>query len=202
MSMYQWTTADADAFIAFCSALGITDRTIPLRVWASESNLDPGAHNPGGASGIFQLEPDTARGLGYDVTSDPHLLGFCKLTVADQLAWAARYFAGGRGHFVNVAAFYLFDFLPAQLHLAGTPDAVVCGARDGDPYPSAYEDNPGFDREHKGWITPADLAAAANRQYGPRAQAIAALVAQRAGTEPELPAVDLGPSSGPTLPGA
>lgn len=190
--IYQWTTSDIDAFIAFCDTLSIADRTIPLRVWSNESNNDPTEHNPGGAAGLLQLEPATAKQLGYDVASDPHLDAFCQLSVSDQLMWAVKYFAPGRGRFHNVAAFYLWDFLPAEdtSVIADNPVAVVCGSRDGDPYPDAYRDNPGFDVTHKGYIITQDLTDAANRQYGPRAQAIAALVAQRA----SLP-VDPGPPS-------
>ena len=183
---YAWTNDDADAFVAFCATLGITDRTIPLRVWSNESDNSPCPPRNGPAVGICQFEPATLRGLGYEMAADPKLDAFCAMTVAEQLLWAARFFSGATGRLNSVAAFYLWDFLPAQLHLADTPDAVVCGSRVGDPYSTAYHDNRGFDATRKGWITPQDLTDAANRQYGPRAQAIAALVAQRADTSPEL----------------
>lgn len=187
--MYSWTTADVDAFIAFCTSLGIADQTVPLRCWSSESNNDPTAHNPNGdASGLFQLMPSTARGLGYPLLTDPHLAAYRALSVADQLTWAARYYAPWRPFLGTVSGFYLSTFLPAQCQLADQPDAVVCGLQG--PYAWAYGPNKGFDVGGRGSITVQDLVNATERQYGPRAQAIAAMVAARVVTEPELPSAD------------
>jgi hypothetical protein len=185
LTMYTWTDDDARAYVAFCTALGIADTTVPLRVWANESNNDPAAHNPSGdASGLFQLMPSTAKGLGWDTDADPRLAAYRALSVADQLSWAARYYADMRAHLGTVRELYCVTFLPAMAHLAVDPNAVLCGLHG--PFAWAYTANPGFDAAKKGSITGADLEAAANRAYGPRAQAIAAQVARLVDTQPEI----------------
>jgi hypothetical protein len=185
MTEYQWSVSDIDAYISFCHVLGITDYTVPLHVWASESNNDPAAHDPNGnASGLFQLMPGTAKGLGYDVAGDPDLSQFRKMRVADQLELAVKYYAGGRQYLDDVAGFYAFTFLPAMAHLHDNPLAVLCG--EAGPFSWAYEANKSFDVAAKGYITPKDLTDAADREYGPRAQGIATQVSQRVDTQPEI----------------
>ena len=189
--MYEWSEDDADAFISFCAALGIADHTVPLRCWANESNCDPAAWNRGGnASGIFQLMPSTAKGLGYDVTADPTLAVYRTWTVAQQLQLAVKYYASERAYLGTVAGFYCVTFLPAMAHLVGDLTATICAV--GGPYAFAYNDNKGFDRSDKGFICGQDLVDATERAYGPRAQAIAALVARHVDTLPELPPLSPG----------
>jgi hypothetical protein len=183
--VYSWTDDDAATYIAFCKSLGITDTTIPLRVWANESNNDPAAHNPNGnASGLFQLMPSTAKGLGYDVTSDPHLAAYRALSVSEQLGWALKYYASHRDYLNSVAGFYCVNFLPALASKASDPRSILCG--HAGPLQWAYDANKSFDYEDKGYITPQDLADAANHAYGPRAQLIATLIARHVDTEPEI----------------
>lgn len=198
---YAWTEDDADALIAFAAAMGI-DAAIPLHCWANESNNDPAAHNPNGnASGLFQLMPDTARGLGYPLTDDPDLSAYRRLSAAQQIAWATRYYAPHKAVLGTVAGFYCVTFMPARAGDAWNASAVVCGIRPGDPYAWAYRDNESFDRAGKGCITMQDLTDAANRAYGPRAEAIAAMVASRVDTVREIVAPsDLGPTTAVTLP--
>ena len=174
--MTDWTDDDVRAYVAFCDALGIADRTVPLHVWASESNNDPSAHNPdGNASGLFQLMPATAKSLGYDTDADPTLAAYRALSVAEQLTWATKYYATERPYLGTVGEFYTCTFLPAVAHLAYNPAFVLCAA--GGPYAWAYRANPSFDRAKKGAITVQDLIDAADREYGPRARGIAARVA-------------------------
>jgi hypothetical protein len=195
---YEWTNDDADTLIAFCSSVGC-DVSVPLHVWAHESDNDPTAHNPNGdASGLFQLMPETAKDLGYDISADPHLAEYRALSVAHQLQWAVRYYAPHKLSLSTIAGFYAATFLPAMAHTIWlNPEATICGLRG--PYSFAYRDNPGFDPTRKGYITGEDLEAAATRAYGPRAQSIAALVARRADTQPDI-TVDLGADSEPSLP--
>ena len=56
-----------------------------LRVAMCESGLNPNAHNPSGASGIFQFKPATFYGHGGHNIWDP----------AEQADIAARMFAAG-----------------------------------------------------------------------------------------------------------
>jgi hypothetical protein len=177
---YQWTAADADAFLAFCAEVGVTDYTIPIKCWAYESNDDPSAYNPAGASGIFQLTPGTAQAIGYPTGSDPNLQAFRRLSVAEQMPWATKFYGPHAGILDSLASFYCVTFLPAQApKVYDDPGTVVCGRNGPDAY--AYNGNTSFDAAGKGYITGNDLAATANKAFGPRAQGIALLVASRAG---------------------
>ncbi len=201
--IYQWTDSDADHYVSACVALGIVDHGVLLHVWANESNLDPSAHNPNGnASGLFQLMPATARGLGW--TLDTDLAAFRAMSVTDQLAWAVKFYGSYRGHIGTIAGAYLATFLPARLHVAGDPSAVVCSDSPTDPYAWAYRDNRSFDHAGKGAIVVQDLVDATTRAWGPRAQSIAALVSRHVDTQPDLgPALapsDLGAAGSDTLP--
>lgn len=105
--------------------------------------------------------PSTARGLGWDVTNDPHLDAFRALGAVGQLVWWEKYFSAYRGKLVNRAACYTATFLPAFLSHAADPAYVLCGARG--PLTWAYNANQGLDPTHKGTITVADLTAAIDR---------------------------------------
>jgi hypothetical protein len=145
-------------FVAMCTRLQC-DPVDLLAVAANESGLKAEAWNRSGdASGLWQLMPSTARGLGWDVFSDPHLAGFRALGPVGQLVWWERYFGSYRGRLVNRSACYTATFLPAFLSHAGDPAYVLCGARG--PLAWAYAANKGFDPTGKGTITVADLTAA------------------------------------------
>jgi hypothetical protein len=165
----DWTDQDLGAYVRFCDDLLIGDVSVPLQVWANESNCKASAHNTNGdASGIFQLMPSTAKDIGYPVAADPHLAAFRALGVAGQLVWAERYYNPHRGQISTVARFYLCTFLPALLSCADDPNHVLAG-KDG-PLAWAYNANwVSFDPGHAtGTITPASLVAAAHRATGPR----------------------------------
>jgi len=164
----DWATADLEKLISFGNALQLTDPTIPLRVWANESDNKATAHNPNGdASGLFQLMPSTAAGLGWDTSSDPTLANFRALSVSDQLDWALRYYAPHAGQLNSVARFYVANFLPALLSDADNPSFNLTGAL-GSQGDAVYSANSSFDTAGKGYITPADLVAASVRATGPR----------------------------------
>lgn len=161
----DWSQDDLVKLLDFCSALGIGDCTIPLRVWANESDNKTTAHNANGnASGIFQLMPATARGLGYDVDSDPTLSAYRALSVSDQLDWALKYYLPHKGKLSSVSRFYVANFLPALLDHADDPEYDLTSSLS----PSVYEANKGFDTAGKGYITPQDLVDASVRATGPR----------------------------------
>jgi hypothetical protein len=183
----DWTDDDCAAEIAVCDALGIDDVTVPLQVWANESDNKPGAHNPNGdASGIFQLMPSIAKGLGYNVAADPHLEVFRRAGVTEQLRWATKFYGNHRGQVGTVARFYLCTFLPALLSCGDDMSHAI--AAKGGTLSGAYDANPVFDHDHKGWITVGDLVAAAARATGPRTRELMARVvaikAARADTDP------------------
>jgi hypothetical protein len=151
------------AGISFLVAMAARLQASPIDiagVMASESGLQCWAHNPGGAAGLIQFEPSTLKGLGYNTALDPHLNDFCKLSDVAQLAYVEKYFHPVAGKLPNVAAVYLQVFLPARLHVADDPNAVVCGSGVLD---WAYKDNPSFDKAKRGWIIVQDLADAVQR---------------------------------------
>ena len=181
----DWTdAADIPAYSAMCDVLEIQDDTVPIQVWANESDNYSTAWNRGGnASGIFQAMPATLKGLGYDLASDPTLGKFRSLSIHEQLVWATRYYANHKGQTPTVAAFYLCTFMPALLSCASNPQATIASPTF---YPGAYAgnwtsfdvlrdslghpvpDENGHPQQHKGFIVVQDLVDAAARATGPR----------------------------------
>jgi hypothetical protein len=162
-----WTrTADLpDEFftdiVAMCSRLGCDPLDL-LGVAAYESGVRAKAHNPhGDASGLWQLMPSTARGLGWNVTTDPHLAAFRALGPVGQLPWFDKYFQPYRGKLVSSGACYVAVFLPALLDDAGDPTFILCG--ESGPLAWAYKANANFDTGKTGVIRVSDLQAAVPR---------------------------------------
>lgn len=171
----DWTAADVARYLAFCRAVGIADVTVPVRVWSFESNNLTTAHNPAGASGLFQLEPATAKDIGYPVAGDPDLAKFRAMTVSQQLEWAERYYGAHKGQIGDVASFYVSTWLPVLLPHAGDPTFKLAGKAG--PYADAYAANRVFDKGAKGYIVPGDLVAAADSAANsPRSQALLARI--------------------------
>lgn len=158
----DWTDTDIAAYLDFCVAIGCGDVSAPAKVWMNESGCRTAAHNTSGdASGLFQLMPQTAGGLGYAVAGDPHLDGFRKLDVTQQLVWAEKFYGHRQAPLDSVGAIYVCTFLPALLAHANDPSFVLCAL--GGPYDWAYVANRGFDAAGKGSITVQDLVDAAER---------------------------------------
>ena len=164
----DWQDQDIAAYVEFCDAVQIADYTVPLQVWASESDNKAAAHNPNGnASGIFQLMPATAKDIGYNVRFDPTLAMFRAMPVAGQLDWARKFYGAHTGQVGTVASFYLCTFLPALLSCAADPTHVL--AAKGGPLEWVYTANAAsFDPLHTGFITVQSLVDAAARATGPR----------------------------------
>jgi hypothetical protein len=176
MITQDWSDTDVAAFLDFCTATEIVDESVPIRVWANESDNRTTAHNPGGdASGIFQLMPATAKGIGYNVASDPKLAAYRELSVSGQLEWATKFYGTYKGRIGTVASFYVSTFLPALLPHADETGFVLCASTG--PFAFAYNGNKGFDTDKKGWITPGDLVDATVRATGPRTNELIARVA-------------------------
>ncbi len=149
-----------------------------LSCWNSESGIKASSQNPNGyASGIFQIMPDTAHGLGW-MPGDARwnlvhaarkvgdwktvvklhkelMSGFIQLNASEQLDWAVKYY-GPKGMMQTGAECYVRTFLPAEKEHANNPDYVLCGIHG--PYKDAYIGNHQvFDTEGKGFITVQDL---------------------------------------------
>jgi hypothetical protein len=158
----MWSTEAIPALRDGCANLGIDPHDL-IKVMSNESACLPNAHNPGGAVGLIQFEPDTLRAEGYTFGDD----AFAKLSVVQQLPYVFRYYRarlslivkGGSG----VGALYVATFLPALTVHGNEPPFVLCG--HAGPFAFAYAPNIGFDVDRKGWIAVGDMTAAAERAY-------------------------------------
>lgn len=173
------------AFVAMCDRLECQPTDL-LAVASNESGLDPAAHNKNGnASGLWQLMPSTAKGLGWNMASDPQLAIFRALPACAQLPWWEKYFGSYRGKLVSVGACYTATFLPALVGHAGDPSYVLCAL--GGQLAWAYKANPGFDTTRKGAILVQDLtnaAIAATRRLGSQWDDVVAACAAAAAPAP------------------
>jgi hypothetical protein len=177
----DWTDADVAAYRTFTRALGVP-LDVPLRVWAFESDNRATAHNAAAFdSGIFQLIPSSARSLGYPISDDPELAKFRAMSVKEQLAWALKFYGPHRGKIGTQTRFHIATWLPAWLvdPNANVDDPTFRLAGKTGPYASQYEATKfAFDREGKGYVTPADMQGAEDRAYGPRTRALWARISQ------------------------
>jgi hypothetical protein len=116
---------DRDAAEALVRCLGdLADPVDLLAVAANESSLDPAAYNKGGrAAGLWQMTPPAAPGMGWPKDDTQ---SFTRLSAAAQMPYWRRYFAPHKGQLVSRAACYVCTYLPALLHLAGDPNALLC----------------------------------------------------------------------------
>ena len=162
-------------FVAMCQRRKVSPQNL-LMVAMNESGVNPASHNPNGhASGLWQLMPATARGLGWDFT-DRDLSKFRQLSAEEQLPWFERYYAPHTGKLVSTAACYVCTFLPADLDLAANPDAVLV-QKDGRRG-WAYSVNASFDINNDMKIQVHELDDAIRRACsGPRWATIAAELA-------------------------
>jgi hypothetical protein len=115
-----------------------------LGLMASESGINPQARNTnGGATGLIQFMPSTARGLG---TTTDHLI---TLTRAQQMPWVEKYFEPYASNLAGASAgkLYAYVFLPGRAH------RDVLTSR-GENY---YNQNVGLDMNRDGAITISDL---------------------------------------------
>lgn len=154
-------------YLSMCERLQCAPLDL-LGVAMSESGVRADACNPHGfASGLWQMMPDTALGLGWgpgdcrpSVGSVP-LTRFRALGATGQLYWFEPYFAAHRGKLVSAAACYVATFLPADLELAGDPDALLV-QKDGRRG-WAYSSNSVFDANHDYCIQVRELDDAIHR---------------------------------------
>ena len=129
-------------------------------VISSESGWDPRARNPsGGATGLIQFMPQTARDLGTSTDA------LAEMSVAEQLPFVAKFYARSKRKLTRCGDVYMFTFLPAHAH---REDAFVL-ARRGDAehvVPGTnirqsvlYEQNRGLDANGDGVLTVGDVRA-------------------------------------------
>jgi hypothetical protein len=115
-----------------------------------ESGLKPTARNPqGGATGLIQFMPATARGLG--TTTD----ALAKMSNVQQLDYVLAYLLPWAGKISSWFDLYLCIFYPAAI---GKPDSYVLG---NTPAMQALiaKQNAGFDVNKDGTITKGEFRA-------------------------------------------
>jgi len=133
-------------------------------VMANESarTFSPSVRNPmGGATGLIQFMPATAKRLG--TTTDE----LAAMTATRQLEYVEKYYKPFAGRMHSVTDVYMVTFMPG---FVGQPPDFVLG-REGDEspisggltYDAVYRYNKGFDHDHKGAITVADVGQTVER---------------------------------------
>jgi hypothetical protein len=136
-------------------ALGTTSNAM-LAVMKQESGVNPAAQNKsGGASGLIQFMPATARMLG--TTTDE----LRKMDGVQQLDYVYRYYKYTGVGDGSAGDLYMATFMPKYV---GYPDNHVLGA-DGDSGFSGavYRQNKGLDRNKDGKITVGDVKSSVQR---------------------------------------
>src|ERR1700722_11650079 len=146
----------------------------------SESGMNPAAHNPGGASGLIQFMPNTLIDVGFTGTPAQ----FRQLSGEQQLPWIKKLIQGhmqyqGGKPFTSGGQYYVANLWPVALKLPGVirgnPNTVILEknpvSENGyskkyldigskirvEDERAAYNTNPLFDKERKGFITLGDL---------------------------------------------
>lgn len=101
--------------------LGVKPEWI-LAVMKNESGMDPKARNPnGGATGLIQFMPATARGLGTTTEA------LSRMSATEQLAYVEKYYAPFKGRINSGTDLYLATFWPAAV---GKPDSYNIGGAE------------------------------------------------------------------------
>jgi hypothetical protein len=130
------------------SRLG-TDADWHLAVMSVESGLRPEAVNPnGGATGLIQFMPATARHLGT-TTAD-----LFDMSAEEQLEYVEKYYHPFAGKMHSVEDVYMATFMPSMVGRGS--DNVI--STEGE---AVYEANKGFDRNGDGVITNGEVGATA-----------------------------------------
>jgi plastocyanin len=110
-----------------------------LAVMKNESGMSTTAKNPnGGATGLIQFMPATARGLG--TTTD----ALSKMSATEQLKYVEKYFAPFKGKIKSGTDLYMATFWPAGV---GKPDSYNIGGAE------VARVNKIFDLDKNGQIT-------------------------------------------------
>jgi hypothetical protein len=137
------------------TALGTTSNAM-LAVMKLESGVDPARQNKtGGASGLIQFMPDTARILG--TTTDE----LRKMDAVQQLDYVYKYYKMTGVGDGSPGDLYMATFMPKFI---GYPDNFVLGQLGGGKVPGTnlssdlvYKQNTPLDRNKDGAITIADI---------------------------------------------
>lgn len=148
-----------------------------LQVMASESGLNPQAHNStGDATGLIQFMPNTLKGLGFKGTYQDfkNIPDYKQLDYVEKLIKAITKFNGGP--LKSAAQYYVGNFIPAALAIPGVkeenPRTIICSRNPTTPHiPGVslqreahfYSVNQGLDHNKDGNITYGDMQSAVAR---------------------------------------
>ncbi|MFO0594850.1 MAG: peptidoglycan-binding protein [Myxococcaceae bacterium] len=130
--------------------LGVKPEWI-LAVMKNESGMKPDARNPnGGATGLIQFMPATARGLGTSTEA------LSKMSATEQLKYVEKYFTPFAGKIKSGSDLYMATFWPAGV---GKPDSYNIGGAD------VAKANPIFDLNKNGQITAGEFREYYRKRY-------------------------------------
>ena len=154
---------DAKLGNGFCAKLEEVAKNINcdpkdlIGMMQSESGINPAAYNNnGGATGLIQFMPSTARSLG---TTTEELLN---MSAIEQLDYVEQYFTnwtGGSGQRLSGGDLYTLCFLPAFLNRE-----VLCSSSDSSTS-VYYNANSGLDANGDGNITKTELSNRVANKY-------------------------------------
>jgi hypothetical protein len=137
--------AELKALVDAANWIGINPDWLASAI-SFESGFSPSIVNAAGsgATGLIQFMPSTAVGLG--TTTD----ALKKMSFIDQLEYVKKYFAPYQGKLSSLEDTYLAIFYPA--FIGKSLDSVL-----GSTGSAIYNQNAGFDKTHKGYVTKEDI---------------------------------------------
>ena len=119
-----------------------------MSVMLFESGLNPAAYNPtGGATGLIQFMPNTARGLGTTTNE------LRQMNHVEQLEYVLKYYLPYKFKIKNGADLYVVNFYPYALN---KPDDYIIGSEKGMNYAKlVFQQNMGtrVDQNKDGYIS-------------------------------------------------
>jgi hypothetical protein len=128
-----------------------TNPNFLLAVMQVESGIDPQARNPtGGATGLIQFMPATAKALGTSTTA------LMAMSASEQMVYVHKYLKPFAGRLHSAGDCYMTVFYPAML---GRPDMTVI-AKKGS---KVYDHNAGLDSDKNGVLTVGDVKCRAEK---------------------------------------
>ena len=127
-----------------------------LAVMNSESGLNPAAQNKqGGASGLIQFMPATARALGTTTDAIRNMSGVQQLDLVKRCILQSKKMAGLEGKRITAGQLYALIFLPARAQRE-----VLTTSNE-----NYYRCNRGLDANHDGQITSTELGNRVRSKY-------------------------------------
>jgi peptidoglycan hydrolase-like protein with peptidoglycan-binding domain len=137
--------AELKALVDAANWIGINPDWLASAI-SFESGFSPSIENAAGsgAVGLIQFMPSTAVGLGTSTAA------LKQMTFTQQLEYVKKYFEPHRGQLHSLEDTYLAIFYPAFI---GKPLNAVLGSTGS----AIYDQNSGFDRAGKGYVTKEDI---------------------------------------------